>query len=429
MKESKMCEVLILGGGISGLAAAQSAEKSGLDYILVDKGPTFGGLSRSVYIDDYTFDYTGHFLHLSKLKSPSQISEHISQNDWEVVQKKSKCYFEGDLIDAPFQHNLGQLKKPTGDDLYFQFKERSIEQGQPRNLKEYFVQKFGQGISKSFLVPYNEKLLDVNLESLDVNAITRFFPAPDPSEIENGYSGNNVAKAYNSSFWYPKAGGMQKLIDGMAKEIPRDKTQSNSKVLSINLKRRIVETESAVIAYGQAISSIPLNQLSAMSGILGIGDASALSAASTTVFNIGVRGHLSDEFRGIHWIYFSEHKYPFYRVGFYSNICPKVAPIDGYSIYVEISGLWDFEKQQALLSRSITALEEIGIIIRSRSEVVSKNEIPISYVHYTHRRENVVNRLTQVFAEGGIKMIGRYGKWQYSSMEDSILEGRTSLNK
>ncbi|MBU2615156.1 MAG: FAD-dependent oxidoreductase, partial [Elusimicrobia bacterium] len=54
-------KTIIIGGGISGLAAAYHLKN---DYIIFEKENTAGGLCRSIKTGGFTFDYSGHFLHL-----------------------------------------------------------------------------------------------------------------------------------------------------------------------------------------------------------------------------------------------------------------------------------------------------------------------------------------------------------------------------
>lgn len=58
-------DTLILGGGLTGLSTAYHLEKTGrTDYLLVEQNGHFGGLCASEQIDGFTFDLSGHVLHL-----------------------------------------------------------------------------------------------------------------------------------------------------------------------------------------------------------------------------------------------------------------------------------------------------------------------------------------------------------------------------
>ena len=65
--------VIVLGGGISGLTAARVLQQQHREFLLLEKCPTFGGCTRTVEVGEFCFDYTGHFLHLSRYPTPEDI--------------------------------------------------------------------------------------------------------------------------------------------------------------------------------------------------------------------------------------------------------------------------------------------------------------------------------------------------------------------
>lgn len=61
-----MAEVVIIGAGLTGISTAYHFEHYGFDdYILFEKESMPGGLCRSIMQDGFTFDYTGHLLHIN----------------------------------------------------------------------------------------------------------------------------------------------------------------------------------------------------------------------------------------------------------------------------------------------------------------------------------------------------------------------------
>ena len=103
-------KILILGGGISGLTAARTVRALGGECLLLEQCPTLGGLTRTVEIGNFCFDYTGHFLHLSRYKTPADLPfAGLDNHDWQQIKRRSCCFVGGRIIDAPIQYNLGQL--------------------------------------------------------------------------------------------------------------------------------------------------------------------------------------------------------------------------------------------------------------------------------------------------------------------------------
>ncbi|MFC1508425.1 protoporphyrinogen/coproporphyrinogen oxidase [Candidatus Omnitrophota bacterium] len=431
-KRTMNCELAILGAGISGLTAAREAEKQGIDYILVEKSPIVGGWSKSMYIDDYVFDYTGHCLHLSHFGKPSDIGPFFRDEDWRQIERNSKCYYRGCLIDAPFQYNIGQLPEPLASKLYSSYVQARQNRSDENidSFQEYLESSFGREMTFAFLTPYNEKLLATNLNRLSFNAVTRFFPPPVRENIEEGYKTTHADKKgsslYNSTFWYPKRNGIHVLVEGLLSEVPKERILLSAEVTHVDLRTHSIETSSGVIKYGTLISSIPFKHfidIIQLANNFTSMELSSLSASTVLCLNIGVRGRLARQFQGVHWIYFSEPDYPFYRIGFYSQFSEYMAPAGNYSIYVEIGTPHNASNLDTLVKKSLNCLSKLDIANTNSIDVLTINRIVDGYVHYTSKRKHVLEKSASLLADKSVSLIGRYGKWQYSSMEDSIREG------
>ena len=61
----------------------------------------------------------------------------------------------------------------------------------------------GRGIAERFLIPYNEKLYAVDLAELDRDAMGRFFPHADLTDIVRNMKAPDNA-SYNAAFTYPE---------------------------------------------------------------------------------------------------------------------------------------------------------------------------------------------------------------------------------
>ena len=85
------------------------------------------------------------------------------------------------------------------------------------------------------------------------------------------------------------------------------------------------------------VSTLPITEL--ISKIDEVPDvvrksAQMLEYVSVLNINIGVaRDNISDK----HWVYFSEKKFVFYRIGFYTNISRALAPKGTTSMYIEVA--------------------------------------------------------------------------------------------
>ena len=124
-----------------------------------------------------------------------------------------------------------------------------------------------------------------------------------------------------------------------------------------------------------------------------------------------------------HWTYVPERKYPFYRVGSYSNFSPGVAPRGKGSLYVELASRRPI-RLDSLLPRVAAGLIEMKIIEReSDIAFVRPRRIRHAYVVYDRRWARSRKTVIDWLASRGIFTAGRYGRWEYAAMENAIVQG------
>ena len=99
-------DILIVGGGITGLSAASFLDKQ--DYILIEKENEVGGYCRTIKQGDFVWDYSGHFFHFRNNEIKKYLLENV-QDEILEVKKKSSIYYKDKFIDFPFQDNIHQL--------------------------------------------------------------------------------------------------------------------------------------------------------------------------------------------------------------------------------------------------------------------------------------------------------------------------------
>ena len=417
-------DVLIAGAGIAGCAAAQFLQANGMDYLLVEKNVDPGGLTRSITIGEAHFDYTGHFMHLSRCKTPAGIPfARQNDEDWNLIKRKSMVFLEGAMIPAPFQYNLFYLSANIKDPCIQSYRSRSNLE-RISSFKEYLLSGFGQGICDYFLFPYNQKMMDCPLDTLSVDAVKRFFPMPDEKRIEKGYAqeGANPDTGYNCYFWYPKRQGIGLLAKGLAQGL--NSLYTICPVERIDLASRQAWTSSGIIHYKRLVTSLPLKAFCMLTNDPTLHELSE-SLRHTRVFcmNIMIRGSMPKFFDGCHWIYVPEPGIPFYRVGIYSHISPQITPKGATSLYVEtaLSDRAPLPVMSQLIEGIFSGLERLGWVKRADCLILSVNWIDYAYVHFDHARQENVRNILEILRNYNVYPIGRYGLWDYISMEDAIL--------
>ena len=437
MKVSGDLPVVVLGGGISGLTAARTLHDKGQRFVLLEKCPTFGGLTRTIAVNEFCFDYTGHFLHLSKYLTPEDIPyANLNNEDWVRVFRKSCCYVGGRFVTAPIQYNLRDLAPELLTKCIDSYNCRpALPTNNSSTFREYIVSGFGQELAELFLIPQNEKTMAISLDRLSHRAVRRFFPMPDDALVRKGMAAaeeqEDRAGGYNSQFWYPKTGGIDMLVAGLRCGLTN--CVPNQEVAKIDTQRHTVTSSQGSTFNWKAIfSSIPLKLLCRLTSDLELIEASrSLSFSSSICFDIGVHGSLPPEFEGVHWVYVPDRSIPFYRVGFYSNISRGTCTADHSGIYVEV-GIPSADLASADVSgywqrRVLNALETLGWIRSRDIDCAVAHTIPCAYVHHTPERDSAVEFIVSRLRSKNIFPIGRYGLWDYTSMEDSMESARSTV--
>ena len=411
---------LIIGAGISGLSFAYFLKND--DYLILEKDNTYGGYCRTIKKDGFTWDYAGHFYHFKTEELKKLFLDLVEREELIEKEKCTKIFYKDKLIDFPFQTHIHQLEKEEFIDcLYDLFtKEEIIE----KDFLDMLYNKFGKSITEKFLKPYNEKLYATDLAKLDLKALGRFFPYADKDEIIKNMKKSKV-KSYNANFWYLRK-GTQYFIDKIYSKLNKDKILFNKEVQHINMKEKYVElSDGEKIYYDRLINTIPLNNaLSMINGNENI--VKEMSYNKVLVLNLGFK-FKSKNFHDEHWLYFPDKNLNFYRVGFYNNILGS----DKLSLYVEIG----FDKNANInipeeMENTLKNLEKVGI--KDSNNELESYEAIIMNPAYVHINKYTQEKLDQILLENeslGFYTLGRYGKWTYNSMEDSMLWAKELADK
>lgn len=406
---------VVIGGGVTGLGFCNFVNNN--DVILFEKENELGGYCRTIYKNDFIWDYAGHFFHFSNSKIMKLFYDNISTDEIIKQRKQSLIYWGDRFIDFPFQKNIHQLSKQEFIDcLYYLFKNQKNESS---NFIEMLYSKYGEGITEKFLKPYNEKLYACNLNRLDKEAMGRFFPHSNKTEIILNMK-NQEDSSYNKVFYYPKKGAIT-YINSISQNVSKEAIYLNEKVTEISPIEKLIRTKNHTVHYEYLISTIPLNRLIKMikGGIEK--KPHLLKSNKVLVFNIGFNkpSLLKNK---VHWIYVPQKEIIFYRVGFYNHILDT----EKLSVYVEIG----YPKSKPIdinvdFSKVLEGLMKLWIIDEKHIIEASCHLIlDPAYVHITQESENYKKRLFKKLKKHDIYSIGRYGGWKYCSIEDNIIEAQ-----
>jgi protoporphyrinogen oxidase len=415
---------LIVGAGVTGLAtAAALSERRDDDYLVLEADREMGGWCKTVKKEGFTWDYSGHFFHFKHPDIERWLRDRMPGQRIRVVEKKSFIAFGGRMVDFPFQKNIHQL--PQQDfieclhDLYFA-RSSDVKRDRPPpedNFLQMLHARFGKGICDRFLVPYNEKLYACDLATLDKDAMGRFFPHADLTDVVRNMKRPDNA-SYNATFTYPEGGAIE-YVKALASAVRPGGVSLGEALVAVDLARKVATTSRRDIRFERLVSSAPFDRFASMCGL--DHDPSTWAYSKVLVYNLGfdAKGR-----RGVHWMYYPSRETVFYRVGWYDNIFDT----DRMSLYVEIGfprdARLDADAIAATRRRVLRDLEREGVVTGQRLVAEHSVVLDPAYVHITGRSLAEHARLTARLREHGVWSIGRYGGWTYCAIEDNIVEAR-----
>ncbi|HLL00348.1 MAG TPA: FAD-dependent oxidoreductase [Myxococcaceae bacterium] len=429
-----MDPTVILGAGLAGLSAAHFLKRS---WHLIERSERVGGLIKTEVIDGCYFDPTGHWLHLRDPEIKELVNTLWLPGQMVSIQRKAGIYSRGVFTRFPYQVNThGLPPEVISENLQgyveaiYGEKGRELREREPRNFEEFILRYMGEGFARNFMVPYNQKLWTVHPRELSAAWVGRFVPRPTLKEVVDGALGaGSDALGYNASFLYPREGGIESLARAMLRHLKGGELSVRTEPTSIDWKaRRVTLSDGRSLGYSELMSTVSLPHLVELlgRGPAGVPDevraaAGRLRATTVTYVSVAARGKNRQPW---HWIYLPEPEFKAYRIGSPSAVYAPLAPPDTATFYVEYSHHGELSVAQCE-QYAVEDLVRSQMIHTAQDVLFSKaREIPHAYVLYDEQYGAAKAEILRFLEHARLLTAGRYGQWEYSSMEDAILGGR-----
>ncbi len=420
-----MQPILIAGGGLTGLVAAERLADGRRSAVVLEREAEPGGACRSIEADGFTFDHTGHLLHIGRPETQRYLEGLSIWRELEVHARRAAVVIDGHQTPYPVQINTHGLAPEVRRDCLLGFiRAWARKDGdEPADFHEWVLERFGEGLGRHFFFPYNRKLYRAEPAELSLDWVGRYVPKPDLEEVIDGAIGlHEAAVGYNATFRYPRRGGIRLLPDAVARRVPE--LNLGCAVERVHLGERWLELASGErLEWRRLASTIALPELvDRLVDALPAEVAAARRALRwVRVLNIalGVAGAAPS---GEHWLYFPDEDLPFYRVGFPSNH-GDLAPAGCHTVSIEVSldpGPGDVEAAAEEAERALVAG---GLLDPDAVRVRRLTVIDPAYVVFDHARRGAVAQLRGFLRERRVLLAGRWAEWKYSAMEDAILDG------
>lgn len=437
-------DVLVLGAGLSGLAAGHALARAGLKVRIVEKETAVGGLARTIARGPFRFDLGGHRF-LTQDETVEGLVRGLLGRECLTVPRKSQIFLRNRYIDYPLSplNALSGLGVPTALRIVLD-RARGGLRGRPgsqetASLEDWVVGHFGRTLFDVYFKEYSEKVWGIGCRSISADwAAQRIQGLSVGAAVRNAFlrDRGGAIRTLAERFLYPSL-GIGRIAERLREEIERE----NEVLCGVEVSRLCHEdfrVRAALVRDGSRastvegrafVSTVPLTDLVWM--LDPRPPAAVLRAAASLRFrDLVVIAVMLDRERATRqsWLYFPERKIPFGRIHEPTNWSARMAP-EGKTLLVAEQfcfrgdDTWRSSDRE-LADRTIQALHRLRI--SSPGEVLDTAvlRIPKAYplfeVGYQEHRRTLHG---YVASFRNLFPAGRGGTFSYHNMDHAMASG------
>ena len=155
-------QVVVVGGGVTGMTSALLLQESGADVVLIEKQPLIGGLARSFEYDNFIFDVGPHRYHT---ENPNVVTflERLMKNQSLWFPRCSEVFFRGKYYSWPLKpQNLLQLPLPLALRASLDLAVNSYRKYDTDSFETYVLRQYGPTLYQNFFADYSQKFLGIH---------------------------------------------------------------------------------------------------------------------------------------------------------------------------------------------------------------------------------------------------------------------------
>ncbi|MHA1597598.1 MAG: NAD(P)/FAD-dependent oxidoreductase [Alphaproteobacteria bacterium] len=443
--------IVIIGAGPSGLAAAYEVTGQGEKATVLEASGAVGGLARTMAFDGCLFDVGPHRFFTGN-KEVIKLFDDVVADDTLHVKRLTRIYYKGKYFNYPLSPvnallGMGIFNSVATLVSYAKARLRHrLAPFEPKNFEEWITNQFGERLYRTFFKTYTEKVWGIACTEISSQwAAQRIKSLNLIQAILNALFGarKKVIKTLVDEFVFPKLGAGQ-LYEKMAATI-----ETRGGTIALNSPaHKIIHKDgriSAVVTAGGEEQSIegdyflgsaPLTQLLEMMDPPPPDNVLAASRSLRYRDHIGVQLKM----RGIpfpdNWIYIHSPDIRMARIANYRNFSPFMADGDDISpITVEYftfkdDDIWSLSDDE-LIQLAVREMETMGT---ARPEFIS------GFVVRSEKAYPVIDQDSEAKVDvirdwigrfENFLPIGRSGMFKYNNQDHAIATGllaaRTAL--
>ena len=260
--------IVILGAGLSGITTAYFMQN--FDWVksitLLEKESRPGGLCRTIEKDGYLYDIGPHIL-FSKDKEMLELMLSVL-DEKNNLKRSNQILYKQRRVQYPFENDLSKLPNEDLSYCINAFNHNPYEDYEATNMIQFFLKTFGEGITNTYLRPYNEKIWKYDPAFMNTSMVDR-IPKPTQEEIRRSASGETVdGYVHQLYFSYPTNGGIEAVPNGFLKRLKPEVccVKCNSEVEQVHKTESgfsVITNDGSRIEADMVISTVPVQALTA----------------------------------------------------------------------------------------------------------------------------------------------------------------------
>lgn len=442
--ESRVSDLLILGGGPAGLAAAWYGHRRGMQVTLLEAAPVAGGNVRTIEVDRFRFDTGAHRFHAKDRQVTAEViallGEELRQIDVPSAIREDRSYvaFPLDPVDLLRHLGPGAIVRAAGDLL----RARLGRLPRSPNFTELSTYRYGASIAERFLLGYTEKLWGVDpaelapevsgqrLRGIDLRTFLRLF--------RRDASGRT--RHLDGTFLYPVR-GIGTITDRLIDALPEGTIHLGSPVTRISLSgSRIDAVHTPKQTFRptgstRVISTLPIDLLGTIvQPPLPTATGHQLERLRFRTLRLALFGIARERISRYASVYFPSRSVPFTRLYESKNRSAAMAPAGRTGIALELptgpGERWLEATAAEVLGAGRELLaREFGIgpeeILLER-EIRLPNAYPVLTLEATRSLASVTDRLQTI---DNLSLLGRNQSFRYLHIHDLLRQARELLEQ
>ena len=403
-------KIIVIGAGITGLTVAKAlSDKHQVE--IYEKESVIGGIARTKNVNGAAYHTVGGHCMNSKNADILDFifNKVLEKKQWHLVKRKAEVHFENKTVPYPIEFNVKEISKfdkKLAFDITCDFLNTTDDNNAPKNLADWFINKFGKTLANKYFIPYNKKIWLQDLEKMSFEWVQDKLPIPNKQSFFSALVGDENDKMPHSTFYYPNSNTQNTFIDNLAKG---SDILLNQEVFSIEKVGNKWNVNDGNI-YDVLISTMPLDVLPFI--VKNVPNKLKIAASKLKYNKVTNMLWETNKIEPT-WTYIPEEDNIFHR---HIHIGNFFKPTKNLTI-TESMGERTYEE---MLQQG----RNYDYLIKPLDFNVSNH----AYVVYDENYKESTTCIKSYFHDLGLYTIGRFGEWEYYNM-DVCMESALKLAK